>query len=141
MLLHASDGKHTVELDANLPIGTDTALNPKQLLLSSLCGCTAMDVLSLLKKHKQALEAFEIVADAEMSASGHPKVFTKVHLSFLVAGLVDAEKLKESVRLSQTQYCGVSAMLSKATPISYSVVLNGADIASGVANFAEPEKK
>lgn len=139
MKLVSTNGEHSVEMDAKSPSGSDSALNPKELVLSGLCGCTAMDVLSLLNKYQQPYEAFEISAEAEMSASGHPKVFTRVHLSFLVAGSVDAAKLLESVELSQTKYCGVSAMLSAAMPITYSVSLNGNEIGKGSAKFSKKE--
>ncbi|HVJ65354.1 MAG TPA: OsmC family protein [Bdellovibrionota bacterium] len=140
MKLSAGDGAHTVSMDAKSPGGEDSALSPKQLVLAGLGGCTTMDVLSLLTKHKQPLEAYELVAEAEMSAHGHPKVFTKIHLSFLVAGAVDAKILVESVQLSQTRYCGVSAMLNPTVPISYTVLLNGHEIAAGRADFSQTGK-
>ena len=73
MKLGATDGKHSVAMDTAAPAGEDTALNPKELLLASLCGCTSMDVLSLLSKQQLPLEAYELVADAELSNTGHQK--------------------------------------------------------------------
>jgi putative redox protein len=140
MKLGATDGVHSVAMDAKAPGGDESALNPKQLVLSGLCGCTSMDVLSLLSKHEQPLESYELVADAEMSSHGHPKVFTKIQLVFVVAGKVDTKVLTESVMLSQTKYCGVAAMLSKSVPITYSVLLNGIQIATGVTDFSAQEK-
>ncbi len=141
MQLSATDGANSVLMDTKAPTGDDTALNPKQLVLSGLCGCTTMDVLSLLNKHKEVVDAYELTAEAEMSAKGHPKVFTKIHLNFVVAGNVDAKVLVESIQLSQTRYCGVAAMLSKAMPITYSVLLNGIEVGSGTTDFTQEEVK
>ncbi len=137
MIFQATDGQHAVMMDTKAPIGSDQALTPKQLVAAGLAGCTAMDVIALLKKHKQPVERFELETDIEKSASGYPEVFTSALLTFRVHGAVDAERLMEAVRLSQTKYCGVSAMLSKAFPIRYRIELNGAPIGeAGTANFA-----
>ncbi len=129
-----TDG-HRVEMDSKPPFGTDTAMTPKQLVLAGLCGCTAMDVVSLMKKHKQPLESFEVEAEASQTTGGHPAVFKEVHLVFKLKGVLDVEKVLEAVMLSQTQYCGVSAMISKAAPIDYVVELNGKSIGAGRAEF------
>lgn len=137
MQLSATDGHHSVLMDAKAPVGSDSALNPKQLVLSGLCGCTAMDVLALLKKHQLSFKSFRLSAEAKMSEKGHPKVFETVLLTFDVEGdQVDAKILQESVLLSQTRYCGVSAMLSKAVEIQYVVNLNGVRISAGKADFS-----
>jgi putative redox protein len=120
---HAND--HTVAMDTKAPIGTDSALTPKQLVVAGLAGCTAMDVVALLKKHKQVIESFEIDAEVEKSSGGYPEVFTSAVLVFRLKGEIQAEKAIEAVTLSQTKYCGVSAMLSKAFPIRYRIELNG----------------
>jgi putative redox protein len=140
MKLGATDGSNSVAMDTKAPLGDGSALNPKQLVLSGLCGCTSMDVLSLLNKKNQQLEAFELVAEAEMSAKGHPKVFSKIHLSFIFAGTIDAEYLKESVHLSQTKYCGVAAMLSKSVSMTYTVLLNGSEISKGITDFSKVDE-
>ncbi len=127
---------HSVGMDTLAPLGKDSAMTPKQLVLAGLCGCTAMDVVSLLKKHKQPATRFEVEADVESTQQGHPTVFQSVRLSFRVDGEgVSTERVLEAVRLSQTLYCGVSAMLSKAVPIHYEVFLNGATVGKGQANF------
>ena len=94
-----------------------------------------MDVIALLKKYKQQPQSLKIDIDIQTSTAGHPAVFEKAVLVFLVDGQVDADKLLEAVKLSQTKFCGVSAMLSKAFPIEYKVILNGTEVGSGLANF------
>ena len=133
--LTASADAHSVVMDSKPPLGSDAGMTPKQLVAAGLCGCTAMDVIALMKKHKQPLESFEIEADVAMTEGSHPIVFKSVLLTFKLAGALDQARVIESVQLSQTKFCGVSAMLSKAVPINYVVELNGQKIAEGVAKF------
>jgi putative redox protein len=135
MAFVAATGGNEVEMDTKLPLGDDRALTPKELVLAGLCGCTAMDVIALLKKHKQSVDSFEIDAQAP-TAEEHPLVFKEVRLTFKLIGTIDKERALEAVRLSQTKYCAVSAMLMKAVPISYSVEINGEVIGSGEARAA-----
>lgn len=122
-------------MDTTSPIGTDVAPTPKQLLVAGLCGCTGMDVVALLKKYKQPLEAFQIEAEATPTEGGHPVVYKDIKLLFKLSGPLDAAKALEAVALSQSKYCGVSAMVSKAVPITYVVELNGQRIGDGKADF------
>ena len=126
---------HVVPMDAIAPIGKSTAATPKELVALGLGGCTAMDVIALLKKYKQPPESFRVDLEIVPSTGAHPIVFESAVLTFSVEGKVDAEKLNEAVHLSQTKYCGVSAMLSKSFPIEYRVILNGAEIGSGTTKF------
>ncbi len=129
-----SDG-NLVGMDAKAPIGKNKAMTPKELVAAGLGGCTAMDVIALLKKHKQAYEKFEVEVDVTSSTGRHPAVFTEALLTFQLTGPVDKDIYLDSVKLSQTKYCGVSEMLSKAFPIKYVVVLNGEAIGEGHADF------
>ena len=126
----ASADGHDAKMDTKAPIGTDTALTPKQLVVAGLAGCTAMDVIALMKKHKQSVESFEIEADVEKSSGGYPEVFTGALLVFRLKGVLDEAKVIEAVTLSQTKYCGVSAMLAKAFPIRYRIEINGKTVGS-----------
>ncbi len=131
----AQSGEHKVEMDTHAPMGSDTALTPKQLLVAGICGCTGMDVVALLKKGKQPLESFQIEADATPTEGAYPVVYKEIKLVFKLKGQLDESKVIESVRLSQTKYCGVSAMVSKAVPILYTIELNGKNIGVGRAEF------
>lgn len=128
-------GHHTVPMDAKSPIGKDAASTPKELVAIGLGGCTAMDVIALLKKYKQPPLSFSVDIEITSSAGEPPVVFEKATLIFKVEGNVSAEKLTEAVKLSQTKYCGVSAMLSKSFPIEYQIILNGHEIGTGAAHF------
>lgn len=130
-------GGHSVDLDTKTPVGNDSALTPKELVAIGLCGCTAMDVAALMKKHKQPLEALEVSVDAPVVEKGYPAVFTDMALRFDFKGALDKEKVIESVRLSQDKYCAVSAMLAKAVPIHYKIYLNGEEIGAGEAHSGD----
>ena len=130
-----SDGNH-VSMDAKPPIGKNKAMTPKELVATGLGGCTAMDVVALLKKHKQAYETLEIEVDISTSTGRTPAIFTAAVLTFSATGPVDKDILMDAVKLSQTKYCGVSEMLLKAFPIRYIVILNGTQIGEGNANFS-----
>ncbi|HJX65973.1 MAG TPA: OsmC family protein [Polyangia bacterium] len=130
-----ADG-HAVLMDAKPPLGQGKAQTPKQLLLAALCGCTAMDVASLMRKQRQDMKRFEVTAEATVRTGVHPAVFTAVDLTFRIEGAVDPALAVEAVRLSQTRFCAISAMLSRAVPIRYQVLVNGVSAGSGEAQFA-----
>lgn len=136
MKFSARSGAHHISMDTKPPLGDDSAMTPKQLLLAGVCGCTAMDVVSLLKKHKQPLESLQVDADAQSTEGVYPAIFKKIHLVFKLTGKLDSERVVEAVHLSQTKYCGVSAMVSKAVPITYSIEVNGSTLGSGKADFS-----
>ncbi|MFZ4404867.1 MAG: OsmC family protein [Pseudobdellovibrionaceae bacterium] len=126
---------HSVSMDTKPPIGDDTAITPKQMLVAAICGCTGMDVVALLKKNHQPLSKFEIEAEASVTEGAHPIVFKEVQLTFKIEGALEKEKVLEAIALSQTKYCSVSAMLSKSFPIHYTVQLNSEVIGAGSAQF------
>jgi putative redox protein len=97
MTFSASDGAHSTQMDTRSPIGSDSALTPKQLVVAGLAGCTAMDVVALLKKHKQSIESFEVDTEVEKSSGGYPEVFTSALLTF---------RLKGAIHLHITTACG-----------------------------------
>lgn len=129
-----ADG-HTVLMDAKPPVGQGKGQTPKQLLLAALCGCTAMDVASLMRKHRQDVKRFEVTAEATIR-QGHPAAFTAIDLAFRIEGTVDPALAVEAARLSQTRFCAIGAMLSRAVPIRYEVFVNGAAVGRGEAQFA-----
>lgn len=137
MQFSAEAGEHAVLMDAKPPLGQGKAPSPKQLLLAALCGCTAMDVVALLRKHRQGMQGLEVTAEAATREGVHPAVFTEVTLAFRIQGTVEPAIALDAVRLSQTLYCGVSAMLSRAVPIRYQVFVNGTSAGQGQAQFPE----
>ncbi len=99
--------------------GSNAGTSPKELLLLSLAGCTASDVVSILQKKRVKLDDFEINISAEMTEE-HPKVFTKIDLEYVFYGQdIKAKDVERAIELSQTTYCGVTAMLEKALEINH----------------------
>lgn len=135
MRFQAGDDQYQVAMDGKPPFGDASALSPKQLLLASICGCTGIDVVALLRKYKQEFESFEIFADARLTEGGYPVIFRSILLRFRLRGELDREQVIDAVRLSQTKYCGVSAMVSKAVEIFYSIELNGVILFEGQSQF------
>jgi putative redox protein len=116
---------HHIILDAAEEVGGENAgPRPKELMLSALAGCTGMDVVSILKKMKMELDAFDIKIEADLTEE-HPKVYSKMHIIYQFKGKdLDMEKLQKAIRLSQENYCGVSAMYRKAMEVSYEIIVN-----------------
>lgn len=135
MLFTAESEGNKIDLDAKSPIGTGKALTPKELFAISVSGCTAMDVAALMRKYKQPVESFEVEADVSIKEGSHPQVFNEIAITFSLRGNLDKTKVIEAVHLSQTQYCSISAMVSKSVPINYRILLNDEEIATGKAEF------
>lgn len=115
--------------------GKELGPSPKEMLLEAIAGCTAMDVVSLMKKTRVEFEKFEIQIEAETTET-HPKVFQEVRIDYQVIGQnPDLAKIQKAVDLSLTKYCGVSAMVSKVSPITYTITINGEKKAHGKARF------
>jgi putative redox protein len=111
-----SDTGHAVVMDT--PESGDTAPTPMEYVLMALCGCTGMDVVSILKKMRKDVRGVSVEADAE-KATENPKVFVKIHLKFRVEGkAVDAASVEQAVKLSEEKYCSVGGMLRKVVSIT-----------------------
>ncbi len=119
-----SDSAHTVRLDTSLEGGgLNSGMNPKKMLLASLCGCSGMDVVDILHKMKVNFSKLEITAEAEQT-NEHPKVFKSIQLVYCCnIAAADADKLQRAVNLSMEKYCGISAMLAKHCTITHSIQL------------------
>ncbi len=115
---------HHVVMDA-LPVvgGNDEGARPKELMLAALAGCTGMDMVSILKKMRVEPEFFNIRVEAEMTEE-HPKHYTSMHIIYEFKGEnLDMEKLQKAIKLSQDQYCGVSASYRKGMEITFEIVV------------------
>ena len=110
----------TVPLDADPSVGGDNnGFRPMELMAISLAGCTAMDVISVLQKKRQQIDAFEVKIHAER-ADDFPKVFTHIVVEYLVKGKqVDPAAVERAIELSATKYCPAQAMLAKAVSIEH----------------------
>ncbi|MBX5465023.1 MAG: OsmC family protein [Clostridia bacterium] len=102
-------------------------VRPKEAVLAGLGGCTGIDVVSILDKMRQPLEAFTVEIEAEQS-TGDPKVFTHLRLVYRFRGALEPARVLRAVRLSQEKYCGVLAMLAQTASVETRVELNGAEL-------------
>jgi len=123
------DGFHfAIDADAEFG-GHDKGPRPKGLALSSLAGCTGMDVISILGKMRIVPASFSVEARTELTDE-HPRVFREVTLVYRFEGeSLPLDRLTRAISLSQDRYCGVSAMLSKATTIRWELWVNGEQVA------------
>jgi len=110
----------TVPLDAEPSVGGENnGFEPMELIAIGLAGCTAMDTISILKKKRQDVTAFEVQVHAERAVE-FPKVFTNITIEYIVEGHnVDPAALERSIELSATKYCPAQAMLLKACNIEH----------------------
>jgi putative redox protein len=97
-----------------------TASTPIELVLIALCGCTASDVVGILRKKREPFTGLEVAVKAER-AEEHPKVFTQIKLVYRVRGKVAHKSMEDAVRLSKDKYCSVSAMLEKTAKIEVEI--------------------
>ena len=101
--------------------GTEkTASSPMELVLIALCGCTASDVVGILRKKREPFTSLEVTANGER-AQGYPAVYTEIKLRYRVGGKVSSKAMEDAVRLSKEKYCSVSAMLEKSAKITFEI--------------------
>lgn len=116
----SADTGFNVPLGAERSVGGDEdGFRPLELMLVSLAGCTAMDVVSILTKKRQDITGFHVQVDAER-AEEHPRVFKAITVRYTVRGRnIDPAAVERAIELSETRYCPAQAMLVKAVPIEH----------------------
>ncbi|MDH3514189.1 MAG: OsmC family protein [Gammaproteobacteria bacterium] len=115
-----ADSGHTVIMDgAPEAGGRNKGSRPMELVLIGTGGCTAFDVMHILRKSRQ--EVTGCVAEVEAKrAETDPKVFTNIHIHFVITGKnLDAKKVQHAIELSATKYCSASIMLAKTAKITH----------------------
>lgn len=115
----------TINIDAAPAVGgEDKGMRPKPLMLVSLAGCTAMDVISILGKMRVEPEDFNVEVQADQTDE-HPKHYHKMHVIYSFKGKdLPFDKLKKAVNLSEEKYCGVSAVYRKAIEMTSEIRVN-----------------
>ena len=121
-----SDSGHSVVMDSSPDFGgRDLGVRPMEMLLLGLGGCTSIDVVSILQKSRQDLVDCEVEIEADR-ADDIPKVFTRVHLHFIVKGNdLDPFKVKKAIDLSADKYCSASRMFEKTAEMSHDFEIVG----------------
>ncbi|MBW2453532.1 MAG: OsmC family protein [Deltaproteobacteria bacterium] len=106
---------------------------PKGLLLTSLVGCTGMDVVAILRKMKLEPTQCDVTADGDLTED-HPKRFSQIRVRYDIAGEdLPAKKVARAVRLSEENYCGVRASLAPEVEVVSEIVLNGETLVTAEA--------
>lgn len=120
MFLGESGSGHSVVMDgAKDAGGRDLGVRPMEMLLLGLGGCTAFDVVLILKRGREAVVDCVVDLEAER-ASEEPKVFTGIHIHYVVTGKgLDPAKVERAINLSAEKYCSASAIMAKTADITH----------------------
>ncbi len=105
-------------------------ISPMEMVALATGGCSSIDVLMILEKQRQEVGDFNVEVDAKRKEGGTSSEFTDVHLTFRVTGDVESEKVQRAIDLSLEKYCSVSKMIEKTADISYTLFVNGEEVAS-----------
>jgi putative redox protein len=101
--------------------GDETALSPMENVLASLAACSSFHVLRILRKKRQKFNQYAVEAIAERREDPPPRVFTKIHLKYLVKGQsIDPTAVEKAIQLSEEKYCSVGGMLKTTVKITSS---------------------
>jgi putative redox protein len=117
---------HVVRLDTSDETGgVNFGVRPMQTLLMGLGGCSAIDIVMILKKQRQTIEDFSIKITGEREPGKEPSLWQNVKIIFFLKGDIDKEKAERACQLSMDKYCSVAATLLKSgTNLSWEVVVN-----------------
>lgn len=120
MMIGESQSGHAVVMDGPEAFGgRNIGIRPMEMLLIGLGGCTTFDVVSILKKTKQDLISCGVEIKAKR-ADIHPKIFTDIHIHFIIKGNnIEEKKVAKAIDLSANKYCSASQMLASAANITH----------------------
>ena len=118
--LGMSESGHAVLMDGAPEVGgRNLGPRPMEMLLMGAGGCTSFDVVMILKKGRHEISGCEVQIDAERAATD-PKVFTKIHLHFVVSGKnLKAEAVERALNLSAEKFCSATIMLGKTATVTH----------------------
>lgn len=116
-----NESKQSIDMDGSPGIGgEDSGMRPMEVLLSSLAGCSSMDVLSILKKMREDVQDYQVEITGERDTEQVPSIFNKIHLHFILKGDLNTKNVEKAIALSMEKYCSVSKMLEKSAEITHS---------------------
>ncbi len=123
-LIGRNDSGNTVTFDGSPDMGgLNLGARPMQTMLMSIGACSAIDMLSILGKQRQPVEAFEMELEGERTAGAVPAPFTAIRFIYKVTGAVEREKAVRAAELSMEKYCSAVASLDPGIRISWDVVI------------------
>ncbi|WP_183574778.1 OsmC family protein [Mucilaginibacter sp. X5P1] len=117
---------HSVKMDSNPQSGgLDFGVRPMQMLLMGLGGCSAIDVIGILKKQRQEVKDYKMIINGDREAGKEPSLWSNIDIEFHLYGNIDPDKAQKAVELSVDKYCSVAATLEKAgAEIKYKVFVH-----------------
>lgn len=121
----SNEDGNTIQMDSAPDIGGEgKGMRPRQMLLAALGGCSAIDVLLILRKQKQDILDFNVEVDGQSEKVHDYSLFRDITLHFKIKGSVDYDKVERAVKLSLEKYCSVSKTLEPTAKINYKITLN-----------------
>lgn len=122
--------QHTIQTDTSPENGgTDFGVRPMQTLLMALGGCSGIDIVSILKKQRQQIDAFTMTISGEREVGKEPSLWKKVNVVFRFTGKLDKEKVERACALSIDKYCSVAETLRRAgAAITWQFTVNEGEI-------------
>jgi len=121
-----NESGNSVHIDASAAIGgTGKGTRPMELLLMGLAGCAGIDVISILRKQRQAIDSMRVEVDGERGELQEANPFTKIVVKFHFKGAIEEAHLKRAIELSLEKYCSVAKTLEKSATITSEYTLNG----------------
>ena len=117
MLITAEDGKNAILMSAD-----DRAMSPLRAFLASFGGCTAVDILMILQRMKEDVKEVRVNVSTERRKE-YPRIFTRIHLRYVIVGNVREESVERAIRLSVEKYCSISAMLRDEVEVTRDYVI------------------
>ena len=116
---------HKVYLDSRAEFGgNDLAPSPMELLLMGVAGCSAIDIISILKKQRQSITCYYAEVEGERVQVEEAKPFKKITVTICLEGNIDEEKAQKAAQLSFEKYCSVSKTIEPTATIDYQIKIN-----------------
>ncbi len=119
-LMAEADSGHGLIMDASADVGgRNLGPRPMEMLLMGMGGCSSIDVITILEKMREPVAGCEVEITAERAAD-HPKVFTEIHMHFILSGSgLNREKVARAITLSAEKYCSASIMLGQSAKVTH----------------------
>jgi putative redox protein len=115
-----NESGNTIYMDGSPDIGGQgLGVRPMEVVLMALAGCTSMDMLSMLEKMRETVQSYKVVVNADR-ADEDPKVFTRIHVHYILQGNLNEKNVERAIRLSMDKYCSVTHMLNKTAEVTHS---------------------
>lgn len=120
---------HIVDIDSRPEFGgNNKGASPMELVLMAVAGCSAIDMISILKKQRQEITSFKAEVEGERVQIGEAKPFKNIYVVFYLEGNINDEKAARAAQLSFEKYCSVSKTVEPTATIHYKVILNNVEL-------------